>query len=443
MSFDQNYTGRNLITVDEVRTQFIQSRETTDPRRLDLLDKKRKAYEEKIFKTVIDPTEQKLTSDLYNLNSSNVNVKNVNNLIKNDFYEYNTEEGIHLMSKQLLSGKNLLETSKKVHEAVRNFKTLAAGAYGQVFLVSIAGNEKESIRVIVKTSKDIEHDDLRHELLVSFLALNKLREYIPNFSFAYGGFKCNPPVVDEYKNVLDFCGADGSNVITYALQENIPGDVISKAMLNLTAGQFVNYYLQVLLSLNLANQKYEYSHFDLHSNNCILRNPFEGEGFNLRYPTSNGDIYLVSDKIATIIDYGMSGITYKNVFLGSYNLSEFKGSNPFPLFDAFKFLLFCMLDARDNNNFPVLEAGAVIAQFFSNDSLDSLIDLHVIEPLTYYELPNFTDLVNLGLEPLIYHIINNIDCSNILSKTPNPNYRNLQCMDYCLTLEDVKAELRK
>ena len=443
MNFNQNYTGGNLITADEVRTQFINAQSKINPARLAMLDNARKAYEETLFKTVIDPSEQKLTSDLYNLNIQNVDIHKVNSLIKNDFYQYNTEEGIHLMSKQLLSGKNLLETSKKVHEAIRNFKTLAAGAYGQVFLVSIAGNEKESIRVIVKTSKDIEHDDLRHELIISFLALNNLRMYIPNFSFAYGGFKCNPPVVNDEKQVLEFCTADGSNVITYALQENIPGDTIAKAMPNLTGGQFVNYYLQILFSLNLANQKYNYLHADLHSNNCILRDPFDGEGFNLSYPTSDGNIYLVSDKIATIIDYGMSGINYKGRFLGSYGLSEFKGSRPYPLFDSFKFLMFCMLEARDNGNTAVLDVGNVIARFFSNDRLDTLIDLHTMDPPTFYELPEFKDLVNLGLEPLIKYIYTNIDCSNVLSNTPNPNYRNLQCDNYCLSLAEVKADLKK
>jgi hypothetical protein len=419
-----NYQYGSLTTIE----QMVKSYENQLPENKSA-DTARKNRENEILKATKIP----------NLYVEHLNLKYINHLLKDDFYQYNVMEGLHILSEELLKSKNLMETSKKVHQNIEKLTVLGAGANGNAFSASI-GDKSDSFRVVIKTAIDAKNDDLMHEVFVGLAGTNKLRMQIPNFSFIYGGFKCDGPRINaNSKEIKNFCTGKSNSVVTYALYENIKGQTVEKMLPQMDADTFIIIYLQVLLALNYANTKINFTHYDLHFENVIVRNPFEDQIFTIEYPTETlGNLYVYSNSIATFIDYGFSHITYKNKEYGiDIGFTGQDGSSAYPLCDAFKFLCFCMSAVNDQN---VLKIGKKILKFFTNQTLDKIVTQG--RPVFYY-LQNNTELKSYSLEPLIKYIIDNIDVKGIISNEKNSEYKILMCENTCLTLKEVIKESTK
>lgn len=134
--------------------------------------------------------------------------------------------------------------------------------------------------------EDDDFDDVLHEAFIGFYAMNNLRKYIPNFVYTYGLFR-NPCVYPRSINC------------NYLLLELIPGQVWTKFIKTATVSEFLNIFLQTCLSLNLARELYGFTHYDLHSDNIIIKKldkPIE-----IRYGPEN---IITTKLVAKIIDFG-------------------------------------------------------------------------------------------------------------------------------------------
>ena len=228
-----------------------------------------------------------------------LNLRAINKLLGQDFYQYNVMEGVLIASEELLVGKSLMETSKKVHQNIGKLVELASGANGTVSSASI-GDKSDLFKIIIKTAIDPLYDDLMHEAFIGLAGTNQLRKEIPNFSFIYGVFKCDGPIMPgKGKEVKQFCTGKTNSVVTYALYENIVGKTFSDEVKNMSGTDFLNIYLQVLLALNYGNLKCDFTHFDLHGENVILRKLEKNETFGIKYPTQDFRRYLCIYKYNT------------------------------------------------------------------------------------------------------------------------------------------------
>ncbi len=158
----------------------------------------------------------------------------------------------------------------EIHSYIKDLKLVSSGAYGNISLAKI-----KDLDIIIKAPKRVEDDDLPHEYFVGMHALNNLRKDIPNFVYVYGGFSCSKPIIsdEDDKKIINWCTTDKDSV-GYVIYENIvPSislyDFIEKS--DFSFETLLSLYLQVLLSLNLANEKYQFTHYDLHPNNIIIR----------------------------------------------------------------------------------------------------------------------------------------------------------------------------
>lgn len=218
--------------------------------------------------------------------------------------------------------------------------------------------------LILKVPK--EEGSLFHDLFVGLLGLNQLRQYIPNFVFTYGIFSCSAPFLEEptsnYRSPLTWCHPSSHNT-NYIVYEYIPSigtfeDYLQKC----TFTQFLDKYLQVLLSIRMAGEICKFTHYDLHGGNVLLRKPppsLTGKIFYLPYTYEDKTYYIKTDYIATIIDFGFSRIEYKG--------KTYNSNNPlpddnlfFPLQDAYTLLiqsLYGTMEGRDDlyrQIFPII-----------------------------------------------------------------------------------------
>ena len=179
------------------------------------------------------------------------------------------------------------------------------------------------------TDKDlliIKNIDNMIEYFIGTFCCNNLRSIIPNFVYTLGILKCNDLKNKNNISINHFCSTNKGNFIIY---EKIIGnsleDEIKKSDFNLKS--CLSYFIQILLSLMIAQDKYSFVHNDLHTNNIMIRDII-GEQIITYF--INGITYkLKVSKIATIIDYGKSQFVYKKnningtLFLSGKDLYSF------------------------------------------------------------------------------------------------------------------------
>jgi hypothetical protein len=303
-----------------------------------------------------------------------------------------------------------------------------------------------------KVSRDPENDNLVHEVVVGLYGTNKLRQYIPNFSYVYLGLKCSPPLIDPATKKVIFSCLDNKKLVNYVLYENVaPATSMSVYVRTCTSKQFLNAFMQAMYALRLAHKMIDYTHYDLHAENLLIRNPklSKGKNFQIPYDTENGQEYITTDVISTFIDYGYSHIKTEDIIDKNRGII-LKGQDfgvhgrihaaIFPnrswiIYDAYRLLMDCLIDAYNANNTPVINDIKNIYKFFNQ----------MDDPITFIEkrvsgiLPMIDKTQNLQLDDLLKHIRSVCDCSFITqqpSKAPI-----LNCENLCPTEEAILADV--
>ena len=324
-------------------------------------------------------------------------------------------------------------------------------------------NQKTNGFFIMKTVQDIKkNNDLLHELIVGLYGTNKLRQYIPNFAYVYGGFKCGPPIYGKNNEIIDWCNNksnnkpsnNSNNNVNYILYENVnPSISIVKFLGECNANEFLNIFLQILYALDLAHKEVDFTHYDLHQDNVLLRIPDANEPnklYQIPYKTENGWEYITTRYIPTFIDFGMSHI-YNNELKTNNNNGHF-GTHGFEnmsinanrswiMYDVYKFLMFCLMKlytislSKNNSNINDIYGLMVyIFKFFNFE--DDMLQLmkEQYDEGTFYSIPLTKDTEKFTIEKLIKYIKSNKSYNfDFINKNRNNNIKLLQCEDLCIT----------
>ena len=220
----------------------------------------------------------------------------------------------------------------------RNQTVLASGSYGVI--LNPKDRDLSTMFVIKNTNTRTEEYINAHEMFI-MLILNRLRIQIPNFVYGFGYFMCSQSyfIGDDERSLCDVDGDTMSIVM-----EKINGETFFNNIKNgLSLKQILNYYLQVLFALEFT-KAVNFSHNDLHTSNVILR-PIQNS--TIEYIANGIKYYLKTDKIATIIDFGISYLHIGNAKYGPYSGGEGHGVYPDVsnrLMDSYKLFMFILKD---------------------------------------------------------------------------------------------------
>ena len=264
---------------------------------------------------------------------------------------------------------------------------------------------------IVKTPRNATaNQGLIHEFVVGIFGTNLLRQRIPNFAYVYGAFTCSPPFIDN-KEVVTFCNNSNSPV-NYILYENVSLPTAATSMddfcRDCSVEQFLNVYLQICYALIIAEQLIGFTHNDLHNQNVLIRliiDKFTNspKTVSVNYSYNDKTVYLQTNVIATMIDYGQSHVEYKGEHYGYWHFMT-HGIYPrrsFILRDAYKLLMFCLLTMAQNNN-PSFESLSTIVRYFNRN--ESIIDILNNQSSILYSLLLTSQTIILNVEGLIEFI---------------------------------------
>lgn len=336
---------------------------------------------------------------------------------------------------------NSLGTLLKLKKWIHGLKRIGAASAAGVALKADLGPAEGMFILKAPQGDKTDNSELIHEMMIGMYGTNKLRGTIPNFSYIYGGFSCASPILNDNNEVVSWCTGKDKESVTYTIYENIAPAIDWKEYVEKCSGEeFVSGYLQVLYALAEAVKQIDFTHYDLHWNNVLMREyPSESGYFQIKYNTENGEEYLVTDRVATIIDYGNSHIAYKGKHYGKYGLLDLSvyPDRSHPFHDAYKLLMFTILAAWEGKNQSVLDEAAKIYKFFNSHDDPTFAADEQFEPYRYAVPFNMTK--DLTLFDLTKFIREQCVCP-FINPTPGTEVV-LACIEGCPTIQSIFTDI--
>lgn len=163
---------------------------------------------------------------------------------------------------------------------------------------------------LIKTPKDPASDQIAHEVLVG-LALNTIRDKVPNFMYTYGYTSCSPPVVVG-KDVSELCARDSDSSV--AMFEYVQNSVSIREFIQTSTYQELGVVMeQIVYALKYANHTLGFVHGDLHAGNILVRK------FDQEIPVQTLSGEQRSKFLPVMIDYGFSTVRLDGIDFRSVN----------------------------------------------------------------------------------------------------------------------------
>lgn len=381
------------------------------------------------------------------------------NLLGKDFYNPSMMVAASCVTDAIIYGpvdNEYIGETQRIRRWLTQLKQIGAESVAGVAL--LANLDKASSAFVLKAPRNEKADrGLLHELFIGFFGTNPLRQSVPNFAYIFGGFKCLPPIVDpDTKQVASWCTGKGGGK-NYVIYENIaPATSFREFVETCSAQEFLEMYIQILLALREAYLFKKFTHYDLHAENVLIRTipSAEGKTLSIPYNMPFDKKYLLSNYIATIIDYGMSHIQHKDpsfgvIDFGYHGLEKYwiYSDRSHPLHDAYKLLLMSAraVTLSQHGNIPVYEEIKKIVQFFDNkDTLDDIVNT---QSNNYYSLPLYmtadyknSGVEHKGLDNLLKFIVSVCDCP-FLTNEPNENIVSCQGATICVGAQGILRDI--
>ncbi len=359
-----------------------------------------------------------------------------------------------------------LSSSERIREWISNLRQIGADSgSGYALLGSLKSGTASAKNgddfFVVKAPRDSNSpNELVHEAFVGLFALNSLRDRgVPNFAYIYGSFDCTAPFIDSStKKVTTWCNKDKTPV-TYCMYETIENIGSMKDMCaNCTAEEFLQNYLAVMLATLVASQMFNYTHYDLHAENVMLRKVSD-QTFWVPYTHRGRGVWVKANGVVpTIIDYGM---TYVEVVVdgtktsagfastgdprtgpdsSSYSLRSngVYSNKANPMHDAYKLLCMSLHQMKAAGNLKTYNKVKELLAFF--ESLETPDEIIQSQRGTYYFLPiDYAEA--LSLETYLDYLLAETESLGIYS-TVRPTEVILGCRDSsCESLISVSQKV--
>jgi hypothetical protein len=241
--------------------------------------------------------------------------------------------------------------TENIREYISNFKHFSTeSAQGYIYMVDFFSPD---INLVIKVSKYKPADMLR-EYFIGIKAINKLRYLIPTFSYTLGAFKCAPTFNDAGSQLPNYsenlCDSKSNITITpFVLYEKIIGTSVSDLLkdfgLTFTFDQWLVILFQLLLGLEVAQRELRFTHYDLHSENVMIR---KNDSYSYNVPLDMATYNIVNPEfIPVVIDFGMSCSYIDGKYFGAFDYSKY-GMEHFivPGHDMYKFISHSLVTAR-------------------------------------------------------------------------------------------------
>ena len=395
------------------------------------LSKRQRKLEEKLADKL---SQCPISKEIISKNMPNIDAEKIKDKTLVNFYDDNVISSVACISENLIAVSP--EWKNYLKSYITNLKKIRVNSVtGDAYYSDLKNSNNNTVAnklfVIKEAQEKVNNLTVLHESMVGMLALNNLRKTIPNFACIYGFFNCGNTINN------DLCRND--EYINHIIYENIDnsksmGDIIKEKSIN--SEKYLQYLIQFLYALKIANEKYKFTHYDLHPGNILVRKIPQVS--LIKYKINNRDIYVKTDEIVTFIDYGFSyvegkfdNIPYKlgcNEFF--YNNCVYSDKD-FLIHDVFKFIAFSMYDSYLKGDYMQDLMIPLLSYFIIPDQTLSYQQILVKLKRSLFSAPYNDQTKNFNIDQFIDYVLELIRKNNWNSGivTPQAGDKLLFCAD--------------
>lgn len=263
-------------------------------------------------------------------------------------------------SSKKIREKGLYSLTKNMKDCVKKMEHLPVKSKeGFIYITHFFSSNIQVVIKVPQTSKGIESKV--REYFIGIKAINNLRYITPSFVYTLGAFLCPKP------SKTDEISCDGSCKNTaFVFYEKILGESVQTLLKNdrLDFTQFLVLLFQLLLGLEVAQREVRFTHFDMHTDNVMVR---VGTGDSTSIIQLDMVTYIINQPefIPVVIDFGASTAYIDGKYIGSYDyISHGMLNFMIPGHDMYKFLVYC---ARKTENRKLKDSIMSIFKFYGDD----------------------------------------------------------------------------
>lgn len=287
------------------------------------------------------------------------------NRVRNDFYNPTVlEMATCVLFSIFAATTSKIPINERIRYWFRDLEQIGAESVEGYAMRTDLGHVEDTL--ILKAPRDPVNSDILHELFIGLYGTNRLRSVLPNFAYIFGGFNCSAPIIQPRSEIINgeiirrdevevvsYCETSNQDFgqVPYVIYENIsPAVSLASYVKTCTGKEFFLAFSQLILSLRRAWLSLGFVHNDLHHENVLMRQL--DQTFSLPYSTPQGNRYITSDLVTTIIDFGRSRINYKGQsygFKGLESVAVFE-EMPLPYLDVYKVFFFCLFTMMQEGN---------------------------------------------------------------------------------------------
>lgn len=261
--------------------------------------------------------------------------------------------------------------------------------------------------------------DIRHEATISIFGTNAFRIFIPNFPFVYAYARARmsakemPRVVASPRRTRGRAATGESDPIEIVREtpclivENIEPHsavTLTSALATMRPADFYAVLLQIILALKFAYDRIGFTHYDLHTDNVLLRRVDGGDGESpsaeqawFYIPYEYGRVFVAAKYVATFVDFGFSHALLHNsakrqvcfgfAAPGRASLVELGifRDRPNAMTDVYRLLMTSAVAAREAANGPLLTELTHLVTYFNQT--EPLSDIMERQQKNFYYLP--------------------------------------------------------
>ena len=263
-------------------------------------------------------------------------------------------------SSKKIREKGLYSLTKNMKDCVKKMEHLPVKSKeGFIYITHFFTSNVQVIIKVPQTSKGIESKV--REYFIGIKAINNLRYISPSFVYTLGAFLCPAPG----KTGEISCDVSCKNT-AFVFYEKILGESVQTLLKNdsLDFAQFLLILLQLLLGLEVAQREVRFTHFDLHTDNVMVR---VGTGDSTSITHLDMHTYIINQPefIPVVIDFGASTAYIEGKYIGSYDYIPHGMLNfMIPGYDMYKFMVYC---ARKTENLELKKSIIEIFDFYGDD----------------------------------------------------------------------------
>lgn len=173
-----------------------------------------------------------------------------------------------------------------------DFEYIGSGANGDAYAASLSSSGKRDVIIKISKSSKGPPPSLVREAAIGISAINHVNYLAPNFVWTYGASHC----ADVSCNKL-------SRDYLMIMTERAKGVPLYRLIRRLTERELVEVVTQVFFAMQVANDRYEFTHYDLHAGNILVEQTNRPQ--LLRYIFDDRIVTIRTSFVARIIDYGM------------------------------------------------------------------------------------------------------------------------------------------